>query len=70
MTRIINGIVVEDGKKGTRVINVKNHFKNIDGNFVDGELISSSPGNDESVGQPRDLSKDGEAAIDVDAVEG
>lgn len=66
MTRIINGVVVEDGEKKSRAINIKggNYFENINGEFVDGKLVSTSVDNP-NLAQPQDLSEAGELAIDV-----
>lgn len=70
MTRIINGIVVKDGKKRTRVISIEggNYFENINGEFVDGKLVSSSVNNPD-LDPPRDLSNAGEPAIDISVIE-
>ncbi|MEG4171557.1 MULTISPECIES: hypothetical protein [unclassified Microcoleus] len=68
MVRIINGVVFEDGKPGKRVINTQggNYVEKIEGDFIAGTVINhkTSP-----TPARKDLSKDGEDAIDVKSEE-
>ena len=68
MPRIINGQYFEDGKPGTRIINTNggNYTEKIEGDFVQvqGNVIG-----DQSKPKRKDLSKDGNPAIDVDTKE-
>lgn len=63
MPRIINGNYYEDGKPGKRVINTNggNYTERIEGNVIQGDVINASP-----KPKRKDLSKDGEPAIDVE----
>ena len=65
MTRIINGVVFEDGKPEKRVINTNggNYVEKIEGDFIAGTVINRKP-----TPTRQDLSKDGDA-IDVKSEE-
>lgn len=64
MVRIVNGVYFEDGKPGKRVINTNggNYVEKIEGDFIAGRVINHKPS---PTPTRKDLSKDGDDAIDV-----
>lgn len=66
MTRIINGVVFEDGQPGTRIINLGggNYVERLDGDFVQGSVVNLSvPPNN----PPRKEASEAGVVIDVDS---
>ena len=70
MVRIVNGVYFEDGKPGKRVINTNggNYVEKIEGDFIAGRVINHKPSPTPTPTR-KDLSKDGDDAIDVKSEE-